>query len=92
MGFVLDQIVREMNAGKVKENVLLVLIQHPMPLNTQFFFSLDAMYLQDNFVPSYFRHLLGIVSFLIPLVSKHFAHGNIVSAIGVLATYIKLST
>ena len=91
MGPVLDQIVREMNAGKVKENVLLVLIQPPMPLNSQFF-SLDAMYLQDNFVPSYFRHLLGIVSFLIPLVSKHFAHGNIVSAIGVLAIYIKLST
>ena len=64
MGFVLDQIVREMNAGKVKENVLLVLIQHPMPLNSQFFFSLDAMYLQDNFVPSYFRPLLGTVSFL----------------------------
>ena len=63
MGSVLDQIVREMNAGKVKENVLLILIQSPTPLNSQFF-SLDAMYLQDNFVPSYFRPLLGTVSFL----------------------------
>ena len=53
-----------MNARKVKENVLLVLIQPPTPLNLQFFFSLDAMYLQDNFVPSYFRPLLGTVSFL----------------------------
>ena len=90
MGSVLDLIVREMNAGKVKENVLLILIQSPTPLNSQFF-SLDAMYLQDNFVPSYFRPLLEPSLFLIPMVSKHFAHGNTVSAIGVLATYIKLS-
>lgn len=45
-GSVLDQIDTEMNEETMKENYLLVPIQHPIPLQQQFSSSSVVMYLQ----------------------------------------------
>lgn len=46
LGSVLDPIYMEMNEETMKENYLLVLIQHPIPLQQQFSSSSVVKYLQ----------------------------------------------